>query len=388
MRVAFYAPMKPPDDPVPSGDRRMAGLLLQALEAAGHEAEVASRLRSREAEGDRVRQAALRDQGRAEADALIARYRTGRAEAWPAAWLTYHLYYKAPDWIGPRVCAALDIPYLVAEASVAPKRAGGPWDLGHRATLAALAQATAAITLNPADADCLPDPGIVRPLPPFLDATPFLDAAEARAQHRAHLARQLDLDPERPWLLAVGMMRAGDKLASYRLLADALQGVSHLSWDLVIVGDGPARDEVRRAFGGLDPARLRWRGQQATDALRPLYAACDLMVWPAINEAYGMALLEAQASGLPVVAGRVGGVPAVVGDGESGLLTTPGDLNAFATALKALLTDEARRQVFARRALQRVQADHDLNIAAGRLDAILREATASRDPAIAAKAGS
>ncbi len=46
MRVTFYAPLKPPDHEVPSGDRRMARLLIQALELAGHEVEVAARLRS------------------------------------------------------------------------------------------------------------------------------------------------------------------------------------------------------------------------------------------------------------------------------------------------------------------------------------------------------
>jgi hypothetical protein len=45
MRIAFYAPMKPPDHPVPSGDRRMSRLLIAALGRAGHEVELASRLR-------------------------------------------------------------------------------------------------------------------------------------------------------------------------------------------------------------------------------------------------------------------------------------------------------------------------------------------------------
>ena len=51
MRLAFYAPLKPPDHPVPSGDRRMAQLLVQAWEKAGHQVELASRLTSRRSEG-------------------------------------------------------------------------------------------------------------------------------------------------------------------------------------------------------------------------------------------------------------------------------------------------------------------------------------------------
>ena len=59
MRVAFYAPLKPPDHPVPSGDRSMARLLIRALELAGHEVGLASRLRSRDTDGDPARQSRL-----------------------------------------------------------------------------------------------------------------------------------------------------------------------------------------------------------------------------------------------------------------------------------------------------------------------------------------
>jgi len=53
MRIAFYAPMKPPDHPVPSGDRRMARLLLAALRRGGHQVSLASRIRARDGTGDR-----------------------------------------------------------------------------------------------------------------------------------------------------------------------------------------------------------------------------------------------------------------------------------------------------------------------------------------------
>ena len=75
MRIAFYAPMKPPDHPNPSGDRRMARLLMAALEAAGHEVTLASRFRAWEGTGDNRRQAELRRQGRAEAEDLIEGFR-------------------------------------------------------------------------------------------------------------------------------------------------------------------------------------------------------------------------------------------------------------------------------------------------------------------------
>ena len=70
-----------------------------------------------------------------------------------------------------------------------------------------------------------------------------------------------------------------------------------------------------------------------------LYASADLYVWPAIGEAWGMALLEAQAAGLPVVVGRSGGIPDIVADGEAGILVQAGDARALALAVATLLDD-------------------------------------------------
>ena len=67
-----------------------------------------------------------------------------------------------------------------------------------------------------------------------------------------------------------------------------------------------------------------------------------------------MAILEAQAAGLPVVAGRSGGVAAVVRDGETGLLTAPGDATAFAQGLRALLSAPEKRHAMGRAAAANV----------------------------------
>jgi len=377
VRLAFYAPLKPPDHPVPSGDRRMARLLMSALSRAGHEVALASRLRTWDGAGDPTRQAHLATLGERLTARLLRRARA-HPETRPEAWFTYHLYYKAPDWIGPPVCEALGIPYLVAEASLARKRADGPWALGHRGTLAALARADALIALNPADVPALAGYGEVEILAPFLDPAPYAAAAEDRAGARMRLARALDLDPARPWLLCVAMMRAGDKLASYRLLAEAVQTCADEPWHLVIAGDGPARAEVEHAFAWAESGRVRFLGARGVDDLPEVYAACDLLVWPALNEAYGMALLEAQAAGLPVLAGASGGVPAIVRDGLTGVLTPPGDADTFADALRGLLRAPERRKAMAEAARVHVDSGYGLERAAVRLDAILRRAAASR----------
>ena len=134
MRIAFYAPMKAPQHPVPSGDRRIARLFQAALAAAGHQVQLASSFRSRDGRGDAHRQTRIRDVGRRLAERLLRRYRRASAEHRPQLWFTYHLYHKAPDWLGPAVARGLGIPYVVAEASFAPKQATGRWRRTRRAS--------------------------------------------------------------------------------------------------------------------------------------------------------------------------------------------------------------------------------------------------------------
>src|SRR6266852_3354696 len=138
------------------------------------------------------------------------------------------------------------------------------------------------------------------------------------------------------------MMRHGDKLASYRVLGAALADLLDLPWSLDIVGDGPARAEVECALAPLG-ARIRYRGALDEGAVAAALAEADLFVWPAVNEAFGMALLEAQASGVAVVAGASGGVAGIVAAGETGLLVPPGHVASFAAAVRRLILDgEAR----------------------------------------------
>lgn len=365
-RVAFYATLKPPAAPSPSGDRAMARLLMAALAAAGYRVELAARLRAGVPGGDTARQSLISAAGGQLADHLIRRYRAAPALA-PDLWFTYHLYDKAPDWIGPAVATALDIPYVVAEASVAPSRALGPWAPGHAATLAALGRADLVFGLNSADragvVPHLPAPERWCPLKPFIDTTPFMAASRQRADHRARLARDHNLDPAMPWLIAVGMMRPGDKLASYRQLADALGRIADRPWRLLLVGDGDARDQVAIAFAGLAD-RVVPLGRRDPGEVAGLLAAADLCVWPAVREAYGMALLEAQAAGLPVVAGRWGGVADIVTDGKAGTLVPRDDMTAFATAVVRYLDDPALRRHAGETAQRIVRADHDFQTAA------------------------
>lgn len=380
MRIAFYAPMKAPDDPKPSGDRMMARLLIKALEAAGHTVQVASKFSSRDGLGDYVRQTRLRDVGVTTATRLIQRTEMLRPELRPSLWFTYHLYHKAPDWIGPGYCQAMGIPYVVAEASYAPKQASGVWDMGHNAVAEALGQASLVVGLNTADTECvlplLSDPNRLMMLRPFLDVTPFAMARGRGGSARNVLSRRFGIDPEPPWLLAAGMMREGDKLESYRELAKALGQLEDLDFRLIIAGDGPARPQVMTAMRGLG-SRVVPIGEATGDTMVVLHSSADLYVWPAVNEAYGMSLLEAQATGVPVVAGDYGGVTDIVLNGETGIVVPPGDTDAFAAAVREMLTNVERRQALGHAAFQNVQDNHGLNEAADRLDEALHGLTIS-----------
>lgn len=369
MRIAFYAPMKPPTASHPSGDRRMARALMAALELAGHRVELASRFRSREGSGDAARQARLRNMGGRLAERLVRRYGTG-AGAPPDLWFTYHVYYKAPDWIGPAVSAALGIPYVIAEASHAPKREGGPWTIGHDGAAAAIRAADTIVGINSSNMPCvlplLRDPDCFIPLRPFLDTAPF----EAVRQKSARPTRASD----GPLLITAAMMRHGDKTASYRLLARALARVGDLPWRLAIVGDGPARPDIEDMMAPLGADRVRFVGQRETGEIPALLDTADLFVWPAVREAYGMAILEAQAAGLAVVAGNAGGVGEIVRDGVTGLLVPEGSDAAFADAVAALLRDPARRDAMGAAARTMVARDHSLAAASRALDEIVTAA--------------
>jgi glycosyltransferase involved in cell wall biosynthesis len=379
MSLAFYAPLKSPDHPTPSGDRRMARALIDALRRTGQRVELACRLRSYDRTGDLLRQQRLQALGERCAAKLLRRYSQGPR---PGAWITYHGYHKAPDWLGPKISAALKIPYLMIEASFAPKQLSGPWVLGHRATEQALRQADLVIGLTNLDLECLAPlvvpPAQLRHLPPFLDPAAYALARSARDNHRAEIAARWPMDPGRPWLLTVAMMRQDVKRDSYLLLAQALERIRDRPWQLLVIGDGPARAEIEAAFAPLGAGRAVFTGALPEAELPGCYAGCDLYVWPAVREAYGLAMLEAQAAGLPVVAGREGGVPEVVQHDVTGILTPPRDPGTFARAVEALLAEPDRRRKMAAAACRFVAGQRSSEQAADALGAALRDAQAIR----------
>ncbi len=84
------------------------------------------------------------------------------------------------------------------------------------------------------------------------------------------------------------MMRPGDKMDSYRLLAEALHLLLHRPWTLSVVGDGALRGEVEALFAPLGPGRVVWHGALDQAGVAELLSTAALYVWPGCGEAYGL----------------------------------------------------------------------------------------------------
>lgn len=158
-----------------------------------------------------------------------------------------------------------------------------------------------------------------------------VDTTQFHPRHRsaAWRRRLTEGHPEAPLLLFVSRL-SPEKRADWLLpVLAALPGVR-----LAIVGDGPARPRLEQLFAGTPTVFTGYlRGRELAQA----YAAGDVFVFPAANETLGNVVLEAMASGLPVVAARAGGPLDVVVAGETGLLFDPKSEADLVTAVSHLI---------------------------------------------------
>jgi glycosyltransferase involved in cell wall biosynthesis len=116
---------------------------------------------------------------------------------------------------------------------------------------------------------------------------------------------------------------------------------THPRTRFLLFGEGPLRKEVE--------ARARREGLEAhvifpgfREDFPHLLPCLDVFAHPALKEGLGVVLLQASAAGVPIVAARAGGIPEAVREGENGLLVSPGDPSALATAISSLLSDPVR----------------------------------------------
>jgi glycosyltransferase involved in cell wall biosynthesis len=164
-------------------------------------------------------------------------------------------------------------------------------------------------------------------------------------------------------------------LDACRLLVD--RGVE---FDCRLVGDGPLRAALETRIAELDLGRhVHLDGPRPRLEVAEILGGADLAVCPSVFTAQGdregipVALMEAMATGLAVVASDISGIPELVDDGETGLLVPPGDPRALADAIERLHGDPALRARLGDAARARVEHDFDLRRNAAALAPLLVE---------------
>lgn len=150
--------------------------------------------------------------------------------------------------------------------------------------------------------------------------------------------------------IAIGMAAQMIERKGHRTLLRALPAViaEHPDLRVLLFGQGPLRAELEREVRAqqLD-SHVRFEGFR--DDLPRVLPCLDLLVHPARMEGLGVALLQAASCGVPIVAGRAGGIPEIVHDGDNGFLVEPDDVSALARALAQLCGDADLRRRFGAR---------------------------------------
>ncbi len=153
-----------------------------------------------------------------------------------------------------------------------------------------------------------------------------------------------------------------------RILIDAITRLTDElpELELVLVGDGPDRaliEDAARPLGN----RVRFTGYLSQDEVAQALGEADIAILPSFAEGVPVFLMEALASGKPVIATQVAGVGELVEEGDSGLLVPPGDLDGLVDAIRTLARDPERRAAMGAHGRARVAAEFDIDTEAARL---------------------
>ncbi|HEX5724561.1 MAG TPA: glycosyltransferase [Longimicrobiaceae bacterium] len=159
----------------------------------------------------------------------------------------------------------------------------------------------------------------------------------------------------------------------------------HRDVRLHVLGDGPERERLEALAGTLGLGeRAVFHGFVPKEELQARLAGCDAFVLPAVvdakgdTEGLGVVLLEAMSYARPVLASEAGGIVDIVRDGRNGFLLTPGDADALAGAVAALMDDPARARALGLQGREDVEAGFSWDAIADRLAGIYRGLAAKR----------
>jgi len=173
------------------------------------------------------------------------------------------------------------------------------------------------------------------------------------------------------------------RLAAVKGVAVLIRAVTALAPDhpglrLTLIGDGPERAALEaeaRAGGAAD--RIAFAGARTQQEVAETLARADLFVLPSFAEGVPVVLMEAMASGLPVVATRIAGIPELVEDGISGRLVPPGNQAALTEAIATLLADPEAAAAMGRAGRAKVEAGFDIATEAAKIGRLI-DRTAAR----------
>ena len=177
-----------------------------------------------------------------------------------------------------------------------------------------------------------------------------------------------DLPGERPRVVMVGRLAEGK---GHDVLLDAVDAMDDWEGSVCIVGDGPLYDSLDASIEERGLSEQVFLTGYRDDVPRIL-AASDVLVLPSFREGTPRVITEAMASGLPVVATDIAGIPEQVEDGESGFLIPTGDSEALADRLNRLLVDSGLRDEMGACGCERAER-FSVEAMVGQLDGIYRE---------------
>lgn len=190
----------------------------------------------------------------------------------------------------------------------------------------------------------------------------------------------LNMDSGEPLILSVARLIEKKGLGDLIAAADILRHRGRV-FRLEIIGGGPLREPLKaqaKRLGLVD--RVRLSGAQAHDVVCLAYQRASVFVLPCVVASNGdrdgipNVLLEAMASGVPVVSTAVSGIPEVIESGRDGLLVSPNDPAALAEAIDKLLASQELRENFARAARAKIESSFSLDASAECLLALFGQA--------------
>jgi glycosyltransferase involved in cell wall biosynthesis len=151
----------------------------------------------------------------------------------------------------------------------------------------------------------------------------------------------------------------------------------HPDVEFVIAGDGSCRESLQTLARELGVAeRLSFLGHR--DDVPAVLATADIFAFPSRSDAFPNSIIEAMASGLPVVATAVGGIPELVDDGRTGVLVPSGDADALVRALIELLDQPERAAAFGRAGRQRIEQTYSFDRMVQQFEALYLSELAAR----------